>query len=233
MTYVIKHPGFAAKSAGAAAVLLALLTTPAPAYAGPAPLVTPALTGQPAKANFLGENASKDARRVADWAVASDDKTGAPFIVVDKVRAKVFVFDGVGRLRGATSALLGMARGDDSVPGIGNRQLSAIRPEERTTAAGRFVAALGRDFDQDILWIDYGAALALHRVTIGKPADRRLQRLATASTRDKRVSYGCVNVPAKFYDDIVVGAFAGTSGIVYILPEIKRIEDVFPGVQSS
>ncbi len=48
--------------------------------------------------------------------------------------------------------------------------------------------------------------------------------------RDKRVSYGCVNVSVKFYENIVLGAFTGTSGIVYILPEVKKIDEVFPDI---
>ncbi|MDB5365151.1 MAG: L,D-transpeptidase [Rhodospirillales bacterium] len=178
-------------------------------------------------ANFLGEAASDDVRRVADWAVASGDTSGMPFVLVDKLRAKVFVFAPDGRLRGASMALLGMARGDDSVAGIGSRKLSTIRPEERTTPAGRFVAMLGRDFVQDLLWVDYESSLSLHRVVTGAPGDHRSQRLATSSTSDKRISYGCINVPAKFYDDVVRPIFKGTRGIVYILPDTKPIEDVF------
>lgn len=227
MACVTRKPRSIAIIAGIGAALFALVAPSPPAMASQAQFVR-ALTGPPAKANFLGEVASYDARRVADWAVASRDNAGLPFIIVDKVQAKVFVFDGGGRLRGATAALLGMARGDDSAPGIGNRTLSSIRPAERTTAAGRFVATLGRDLHQDILWIDYDSALALHRVDVGTPGDRRLQRLASASPDDNRVSYGCVNVPAAFYEDIVVRAFTGTRGIVYILPEVKAIEDVFP-----
>ena len=117
---------------------------------------------------------------------------------------------------------------DDSAPGIGNRKLSTIRPEERTTPAGRFVAALGHDFKHDILWIDYGAAISLHRVIRGTPGDHRLERLATTSPLDKRITYGCVNVPVKFYEEVVLRTFTGTTGIVYILPEIKTIQDVFP-----
>lgn len=180
------------------------------------------------KANFLGEPASNDAKQVADWVVISGDNKGLPFAIIDKIQAKVFVFDRGGKLRGATLALLGKAHGDDTVPGIGSRKLSTIRPEERTTPAGRFVADLGHDFGQDILWIDYSAAISLHRVINGNPGDHRRQRLATASTLDKRISYGCINVPVKFYDEIVLGAFTGTSGIVYILPETKSIRDVFP-----
>ncbi len=159
--------------------------------------------------------------------MTSHDNNALPFAIIDKIRAKVFVFDKTGRLLGATLALLGMARGDNSVPGIGDRKLSAIRPQERTTPAGRFVADLGHDLGHDILWIDYSAAISLHRVIAGNPGDHRRQRLATASVLDKRISYGCINVPVKFYDDIVLKTFTGTSGIVYILPETKPIQDVF------
>ena len=197
------------------------------ASAHPAPLVTLSPADQPQTANFLGETASKDARRIADWVVASADNNGLPFVIIDKIQARVFVFDKEGRLRGATVALLGRARGDNTVSGIGSRKLSTIRPEERTTPAGRFVADLGHDFGQDILWIDYGAAISLHRVIRGNPGDHRLQRLATTSPLDKRISYGCINVPVKFYEQVVLKTFTGTSGIVYILPEIKTIQEVF------
>jgi hypothetical protein len=198
--------------------------------ARPAQFASSSLAGQPRRANFLGEVGSEDARRVADWVVASGDNGGLPFVIIDKTGAKVFVFDNGGRLRGAAFALLGKARGDDSAPGIGNRKLSAIRPEERTTPAGRFVAALGHDFEGDILWIDYGTSISLHRVIRGTPGDHRLERLATTSALDKRITFGCVNVPVKFYEEIVLKTFTGTTGIVYILPEIKTIQDVFPAL---
>jgi hypothetical protein len=67
-------------------------------------------------------------------------------------------------------------------------------------------------------------------VVAGNRGDHRLQRLATASPRDKRISYGCINVPVKFYETVVKPAFTGTSGVVYILPEIKPLAEVFPGV---
>jgi len=179
------------------------------------------------RANFVGEVASQDARRVADWVVSSGDNNGLPFVVIDKIRAKVFVFDSVGRLRGATLALMGRARGDDTVPGIGSRRLKTILPDERTTPAGRFKAVLGRDFEHDILWIDYGASISLHRVITGDPGDHRLQRLATTSALDKRITYGCINVPVKFYEEVVLKTFSAAVGMVYILPETRKIEDVF------
>jgi hypothetical protein len=113
------------------------------------------------------------------------------------------------------------------VAGIGQRRLATIRPDERTTPAGRFEAALGHDLEQDILWIDYDSSLSLHRVIVGNAKDRRRQRLASASTLDNRISYGCINVPAAFYDKVVIPAFTATVGIVYILPETKTIDEVF------
>ena len=181
----------------------------------------------PQKAQFLGEAASADSRRVADWVLAAGDNGNLPFVIVDKREAKVYVFDRGGLLLGATFALMGKARGDDSAPGIGTRKLADIRADERTTPAGRFVAFLGRDFDHDLLWIDYAISLSLHRVITGNRGDHRLARLATSSAMDKRISYGCINVPVKFYEQIVLQTFAGTKGIVYILPEVKRLQDVF------
>ena len=149
-------------------------------------------------------------------------------MIVDKVNAQVLVFDIDGGLKGAASALLGLARGDDSTPGIGERKLSTILPHERTTPAGRFVASLDRDLHgTEILWIDYATALALHRVVKGTPSEQRAQRLASATSADKRISFGCINVPVSFYDKVVSPAFTGTNGVVYILPETRTPQEVF------
>ncbi|GLR65405.1 hypothetical protein GCM10010909_00830 [Acidocella aquatica] len=170
---------------------------------------------------------------MADWVVNSGDNDGLPFVIIDKLRAKVFIFNKSGRLLGATLALLGKARGDDSTAGIGHEKLSAIGPDERTTPAGRFVAELGRDYEHGVLWVDYHDSIALHRVIRGTPGDHRFQRLATTSALDKRITYGCINVPIKFYDDVVLETFADTTGIVYILPDTKTIQEVFPKACSA
>jgi hypothetical protein len=188
----------------------------------------PVVAARHQRANFEREQKSRNAQHVADWVVDSGDNGGMPFVVVDKMSAKVFVFNADGRLRGAAPALLGLARGDDSIPDIGNQKLSDIRPEERTTPAGRFVASLGYNFHgKDILWVDYDLAISLHRVVTSNPTERRLQRLATPTPTDNRISFGCINVPAKFYDDVVIPTFTGTYGIVYVLPEIRSNSEIF------
>lgn len=196
--------------------------------AAAAPGAATSAPGERSVADFRGEAGSADVRAVADWVARSGDNAGLAFVIVDKVEARVFLFDSAGRLSAATPALLGLGKGDESVDGIGQRRLSTIGPEERTTPAGRFVAALGHDLEQDVLWIDYEASVSLHRMIAGRADERRAQRLGSASTLDNRISYGCINVPPEFYDRHIVPAFKGTVGIVYILPETKPVGTVFP-----
>jgi hypothetical protein len=168
-------------------------------------------------------------KKMADWVVDSGDNRGLPFVIVDKTGAKVFVFDKSGEMLGTAWVLVGMAHGDDSVPGIGTMPLAQITPDMRTTPAGRFVAGLGHDLSKlDVLWVDYSSAVSLHRVINTKPAERRLERIVSGVPADHRISYGCINVPAQFFDKVVDPTFKDTNGIVYILPEVKEMRAVFP-----
>src|SRR4051812_36456544 len=199
----------------------ALLSPPPPASPS-VPASQSSAQPRPARADFRGLSAPIAVRRMADWVVTSADNAGLSFVVIDKKDAEVFVFDRQGQIVGAAPALLGLAVGDDSAPGIGDKPLSAIPPKDRTTPAGRFVAYLGHGSDKsNILWVDYKDNIALHRVVTGKPTDHRLQRLATPTPLDNRISFGCINVPVDFFERIVLPAFKSTKGIVYILPEIK------------
>jgi hypothetical protein len=192
-------------------------------------LVPPAQAAdQPPAATFAGQAASAGARQVAAWALAEGDNQGLPFVIVDKAGGQVFVIDPSGKLLGAAPALFGLAIGDDSPPGIGNRKLATITPGERITPAGRFVAGLGPNLGTgEVLWVDYGAAISLHAVITTKPAEHRLARLATTSPSDNRISYGCINVPAAFFRTVVRPAFRNSAGIVYVLPETRSIESTF------
>jgi hypothetical protein len=180
-------------------------------------------------ASITGRNAPNTVKKMADWVVDSGDNRGVPFMILDKPEAKVFVFDKSGELLGTAWVLVGLAPGDDTVPGVGTMPLTKITPDMRTTPAGRFVASIGHDLGtQDVLWVDYAAAVSLHRVINTKPAERRLERIVSKVPADHRISYGCINVPAKFFDSVVDPTFKDTPGIVYILPEVKEVRAVFP-----
>ena len=171
---------------------------------------------------------STDAQDILAWVIDSGNNGSLPFIILDKKETRVYVFQADGRLRGAAPALIGSAVGDHSVPGIGERKLSAILPSERTTPAGRFVASLDRNIqNKEILWVDYDSAISLHPVITSNTKERRAQRLSSATPDDNRISYGCINVPAVFFKKIIQPVLAGTNGIVYILPETRPVMSFF------
>lgn len=191
-----------------------------------------ALLGMPqpsrAASPAVSTAAGPDVSRMTAWIRTTGNHQGLPFAIIDKKAAMLHVFDASGRLRGSSPVLLGLALGDDSVPGIGTRKMSDIRPDERTTPAGRFRSEPGRNLQgEDIVWIDYDAAVSMHRVRASNKADRRLQRLATPTAADNRISYGCVNVPAAFYDARLKPVFGVQPAVVYVLPETRSVGAVF------
>lgn len=179
-------------------------------------------------ADLRGEEASPQVRRIADWVTDSGDHQGLHFVILDKRNAKVFLFTPAGVLRAATPVLLGSAPGDHTVDGVGGKPIHAVLPEERTTPAGRFVAQAGRNTTpEDVVWVDYAAAVSMHRVRATDPRERRLERLASPSVEDNRISYGCINMPVAFFENELWPVFQGGRGIVYVLPEQLPLEQVF------
>nr|WP_260600499.1 hypothetical protein [Sphingomonas sp. ZFBP2030] len=174
--------------------------------------------------------ASAAALRVADWVVASGDNHALPYIIVDKATASLLMFDAKGQARGQVPVLIGIAVGDDATPGIGSKNLAEIGPAEKTTPAGRFLAKFGRPVGKErILWVDYATSVALHPIPPGaSKKERRRERMLSPTAADNRITFGCINVPAAFYARTLRPAFQKKGGYVYVLPDTKPIEVVFP-----
>jgi hypothetical protein len=179
------------------------------------------------------QSISGDPGRVAAWIVASHDNGSLPYIIIDKRTAELFLFDASGRLLGQTPVLIGIGVGDDSSPGIGTKKsLAEIGPAERTTPAGRFVARYGKAFGHErVLWVDYATSVALHAVITSNKKERRVERLLTPTSDDNRISFGCINVGTTFYNRQVRPLFQKAGGVVYILPDSKALDDVFPNLR--
>lgn len=178
--------------------------------------------------DFLGEPASDDARYTATWVLTGADHQGRPFAIVDKREARLYVFSTDGRLIGATAVLLGLAPGDLADPGIIHRAPASLGIAERTTPAGRFASQPGHnDKGEDIVWVDYDASLAIHRLRPAPAHERRAERLASPSSDDNRISFGCVVVPVLFYDSVVAPTLGRQRGVVYVLPETRPVQAMF------
>lgn len=158
----------------------------------------------------------------------SGDAQGRAFAVLDKPAARLWVFDRQGRLLAETPVLLGQAPGDVAPADIGRRPLARVQPHEKITSAGRYPTEAGRNTrGEDIVWLDYDAALSMHRVR-DVPGEHRPARLRTPDIADNRISFGCINLPPAFYEHTIAPLFRRRPGIVYVLPEVRPIEQVFP-----
>ncbi len=167
---------------------------------------------------------------LAAWVIAAGDNRGLPFAVVDKEAAQVLIFGANGKLRGLAPALIGSAVGDDSAPGVGDRELKDIPMKDRTTPAGRFLAAYGPAAGkQRVLWVDYETAVSIHPLAENSaPKERRRERLASLDAQDNRITHGCINVSQTFYTSVVKPTFE-KGGVFYVLPDTKTIQAAFPG----
>lgn len=206
------------------AALAALVLLPVPV------LAQPEFTEFPVAllADFAGEPASADTRYAAAAVLDSLDNQGLPFVIVDKKDARMFVFEANGRLLATSAVLLGLASGDHSVPGIGQKSLSHILPAERTTPAGRFLSQPGRNLQgEDVIWVNYHEGLAIHRLRPGNTQEQRAARLASASAGDNRISLGCVVVPVAFYESVIGPLLGKSRSMVYVLPETRPVQALF------
>lgn len=175
-----------------------------------------------------GQEVSSTVTDLAGWVVAAKDNLGYPFAVIDKAAAQILVFGGDGRLRGAAPGLFGSAVGDHSAPGVAGLALREIPGRDRTTPAGRFVGGFGPSIDAGrVLWVDYDSAVSIHPTATGVPAERRVERLASPSPDDNRITHGCINVSPEFYEQVVRPTFE-RGGVFYILPDEASIEETFP-----
>lgn len=170
---------------------------------------------------------------IANWVLRSRDNRGLPFMVIDKVGAKVIVFDRTGQFMGATAVLIGSARGDQAYMGLGDRELSKIAPKQRTTPAGRFVARMGPSHGLGrVLWVDIPSAMAMHPVITTNPSEHRVERLRSPTAKDNRITYGCINISPAFFKNTVRPIFGRTGGVVYILPETRPLAATFPAFRA-
>ena len=203
------------------------LAAPAAAVARPQEAPAPEAAGFKAEA---GTVRSADASRVADWVMASGDNHGLPFAIIDKPNATLLLFDAKGEQLAQEPVLIGIATGDEATAGVGSKKLAEIGPAEKTTPAGRFLAKFGIPFRKErILWVDYATSVAIHTI----PADaakkeRRRERMLSPTPEDNRVTFGCINVPRAFYGKLLRPQFAKKGGYVYVLPDSKPLEEVFP-----
>ena len=172
---------------------------------------------------------SPAAAELLRWIAHTGNNQGRPYVVVDKAQAHVWVLDAQHRPRAHSGALLGIARGDHEVADIRSRDVRFLPASARITPAGRFLSEPGINLQgEEVVWLDYEAGLAMHRLRPGMSQFSRLKRLLGGVASEQRVSLGCVVLPVAFYTAQIQPLLGRAPGVVYVLPENEALSAWLP-----
>lgn len=196
-------------------------------------LLTPAL-GAPSQGPRTNTHATSHALRVApartplpsdvaairDEILKTHDAHGLPFLILEKERARLHVFDALGVLLGSSPILLGPPLEEVASGPFMARRIPATTVDAQVAPTGRFLAEQGVNLQgEDVVWIDFAAGLAMERLSGSAEAEKRRPRANGPKARGSRIACSCVNVPAGFYDRVVKPSMGLGKAVVYLLPE--------------
>ena len=151
------------------------------------------------------------AKATLDHINETSDNGGRPFIIADKKAGKLYLMNAEGKVVDTTPALFG-------------RDTSDAARTDRATGAGKYDLTYSRDqrlpsgYEGSVQSFDTGRngeTFAIHRV-IDVKGENRSGRLASATAHDNRITHGCINVPAEFYNQHLDGELGA---VLYVLPE--------------
>lgn len=151
------------------------------------------------------------AKATLDHINETSDNGGRPFIIADKKAGKLYLMNAEGKVV-------------DTAPALFGRDTSDAARTDRATGAGKYDLTYNRDqrlpsgYEGSVQSFDTGTngeTFAIHRV-IDIKGENRSGRLESATARDNRITHGCINVPAEFYNKHLDGELGA---VLYVLPE--------------
>ncbi len=172
-----------------------------------------------------GPALSQSARRVSEIAYRNGDRD---FFVLDKVKGQIIVFEN-GKPTFGGAALTGESMADRLEPdAIGKTFAEQKALKYKVTPAGRYTVSTGYDpaygetLDiNEIQGVDWD--IAIHRVWLGAPSERRDVRLRTPTGQDKHITYGCIDVDAPTMRRLLQRVPSDDEMPIYILPVDDRL----------
>lgn len=157
---------------------------------------------------------SQDANVARNYIKENSHAIGKPYVIADKQAGAVYLFDANHNYLSQAPALFGANVSDAKTSGstpAGRFSLSYTKYDQAPSYGGSIQV-----FDK-MPTIKDGVqeVFAMHRV-INMPGEGRKGRLQSTTSADNRISNGCINVPASFYDNHFDGNF---DGFLYVIPE--------------
>jgi hypothetical protein len=196
-------------------------------------LIVPAACSGPITAPGGGTQGSVDTsgmlsgegQKVSQIAAVRGDKD---YLMLDKARGRIIVFeDGKPTFSGA--ALTGENTADYMAPGqteLTFHETNGLK--YKVTPAGRYTVSIGYDpaygetLDvNEIQGKDWD--IAIHKVWLGAPAEHREARLRSASTQDKHITYGCIDVDGPTMQGLMDRLPDEEHTPIYILPQDESL----------
>lgn len=154
-------------------------------------------------------------------------KSGKGFIVADKPMGMIHFFSPNGRLLVQDVSLYGADAGDVAQAG------------KKITAAGafklkldRFVPGYAGNMTLDLVGSEdvEGAVTAIHAAYLDEPAEKRLDRLASETPDDNKISNACINTTHEtFVNKLKPNIEEFDGGMVFVLPDAtEKTAEMFP-----
>lgn len=175
--------------------------------------------------------AMSDAAQVTYSAVAPIAKAAKKaFMITDKADGKIHIFHADGTPIIQTAALTGRDIGDKLQGGKG------ITPAGKYTIRFTADAEYAGGFRYDLVETSRGGGIiAVHAVYTGEAAEKRPERLQTASAADNRISWGCINVTNEAMVDTLIPARGELNGsLMFVMPENSEdIAGLFPAMEET
>ena len=78
-----------------------------------------------------------------------------------------------------------------------------------------------------MIWVEYDTAVSMHRIRPLVAQEQRLERLASLTVDDNRISFGCINLPVTFYENVVSATVKKYGAVIYVLPETRTPQQLF------
>lgn len=146
-------------------------------------------------------------------------KAKQAFFIADKPNGKIHLFDTDGKFLKSSDALYGKQAGDVLSEQIRTMKIEDMKDVDKITPAGVYNLSVSPSPDYTGGYTlrfndnrgDLGG-IAIHAVYTGNAMEKREAKLASKDPKDKKVSFGCINVDTKF--------FTGN-----IIPRIKQMEN--------
>jgi hypothetical protein len=163
---------------------------------------------------------SPAARQVSHFAGQGGDRD---YLMIDKARGEIIVFQN-GEPTFSGSALTGQNPSDHMPEDAWAKPFAQLRGlKYKITPAGRYTVSSGHDpaygktLDiNEVRGADWD--VAIHKVWLGAPAERREERLRSRNGPDKQITYGCIDVDAATMQQVLKRLPGETNIPIYIVP---------------